>query len=215
MTPFCTLHAVQHRIGDRTILKIDDLTLEKHDRLLLLGPSGSGKTTLLHVLAGLVHAEGSFVFQGKTIGALSTVSRDGLRGQNIGVVFQKNHLVGHISVLGNVMLAPMAARMDIGKDSALSLLERLGIAHLAKQRACNISHGEAQRVAIARALITRPSLILADEPTSALDDKNAVNVAELLCSLSDGAALVVATHDARIKPYFTRVLTLAEGRIEA
>ena len=116
------------------------------------------------------------------------------------MVFQTLHLVPVVSVLGNLLLAGRLAGLAPDRTRALALLERLGVGDLARRKPVAISQGQRQRVAIARAVMNRPALVLADEPTSALDDAAAGAVAAMLADVvaESGAALLIATHDARL-----------------
>jgi len=126
---------------------------------------------------------------------------DKFRGQNIGIIFQQNHFVDALTVLENVILAQSLAGQRTNKKAALDLLVRLNIGHKANINIRELSQGEKQRVAIARALINKPKVILADEPTSALDDINCEEVLNLLHEQAKavGSALIVVTHDTRLK----------------
>ncbi len=181
------------------------------DHLLLLGESGTGKTTLLHLLAGLLSpTNGSVDITGTDIAKLSQKELDKFRGQHIGIVFQTPHFIESLNVMDNLIMPQFLTGNKIEKGKALEILTRLNLAHKSNQMTKNLSIGEQQRVAIARALVNNPNLILADEPTSALDDKNAFEVIELLeeqAALS-GAALVIVTHDKRLKDKFSKRVEL-------
>lgn len=196
---------VRHGFGGEPVLALDQLTLEQGEQHLLLGPSGCGKTTLLHSLAGLLLPEaGSVHINGQDLRALSNAQRDRFRGQHIGLVFQRLHLVTAINVLQNLALARHFGRRPPDRARALRLLDQLGLAHRAKAMPATLSQGEAQRVAIARALINQPAILLADEPTSSLDDDHAREVIGLLRAASEreGSALLVVTHDQRLRDQF-------------
>ena len=122
-------------------------------------------------------------------------------GQNIGLIFQEAQFVKSISIMENLQLARTFSGLPADVNLANQLLAELGIQDKADNRPSQLSVGERQRAGIARALITKPKLVLADEPTSALDDTNCLAVAELLESTvtGHGAALVVVTHDQRLK----------------
>ena len=186
----------------RPLARLSSLDVAQGDAVLLLGPSGSGKTTLLLALAGLASIlAGSIAVNGEPVEALPPAVRDRHRGRHIGLVFQDFHLIGGLSALDNLLLAPFAAGAVQHRDHALTLLASLGLAHRADARARTLSRGEAQRVAIARAMLQSPRLLLADEPTASLDDASAATVLELLrtAARDTGAALVIATHDRRLK----------------
>ena len=188
--------------GNAPVARLTDLTVDSGEAALLLGPSGSGKTTLLLALAGMAKRfDGEVRIDGIDPGALSSAEADRFRGQNIGVVFQDLHLIAGLSTLDNVLLAPYAAATRQDRQRARALLGQLGLGGKMAARAETLSRGQAQRASIARAMLLRPKLILADEPTASLDDAAAGQVGALLLDAAreTGAALVIATHDQRLK----------------
>jgi ABC-type lipoprotein export system ATPase subunit len=183
-------------------LAFPDFTIERGRHMLLLGESGSGKTTLLHILGGLLRKySGSVKIDGIELSAMSETSLDRFRGQRIGYIFQKNHLISALTVEQNLGLAPYLAGIDIDNSRIAAVLSKLGLSEKRKSRVTELSHGQAQRVSIARAMLNKPSIIFADEPTSALDDKNCAKVIDLLMSAAaeSNSTLVIATHDQRLK----------------
>ncbi|WP_111671983.1 ATP-binding cassette domain-containing protein [Algoriphagus litoralis] len=185
--------------GQRSIV-FPDFSLDSGESLLILGKSGSGKTTLLNLLAGLLRPnQGGVVLDGVRLSTISGQKMDLFRGKNIGIVFQKPHLIAALNVQQNLELAHFFSKKK-GQDIPQLLLD-LGISSKAKAAVMTLSEGEAQRVSIARALANSPKLILADEPTSSLDDENTENVIALLKSQAAkiGAALIIVTHDQRVK----------------
>lgn len=205
----CVRDVCLSRAG-RLVLDRFNLELASGGQALLLGPSGSGKTSLLHLAAGLLTPDsGSIFLAGKPMPA-RPADRDVLRRHKVGIVFQTLRLISALSLRGNLELAArLAGQPDTRIDQ---LLDQLGLSHRADARPRTLSQGEAQRAAIARALVARPALLLADEPTSALDDASAARVAALLTDLSaaQGTALLVATHDSRLKAHFGRTIDLAD-----
>jgi len=209
-------------------LDIPALTLAQGEMTALIGASGSGKSTLLRHLNGLVlGSSGSVTVQGKL------VQRDGRAGpgirqtrSQIGFVFQQFNLVERLPVLTNV-LAGALARMPAWrsmpgwflaaeKRRALESLDRVGIAHLAHQRASTLSGGQQQRAAIARALTQEAKVILADEPIASLDPESSRKVMEILRDLNraDGLTVVVSLHQVEIAlHYCQRVVALRAGRV--
>ena len=186
----------------RPIARMGALTVAGGKAAVLAGPSGAGKTTLLLAIAGLADVlAGSIDIDGADVARLTSRQRDRHRGRHIGLVFQDLHLVPGLSALDNMLLAPFAAGVPSDRTRARALLDRLGLSHRIGARAETLSRGEAQRVAIARAMLLRPQLILADEPTASLDDEACRTVLGLLLDATreTGAALVIATHDARVK----------------
>jgi ABC-type lipoprotein export system ATPase subunit len=188
--------------GAKPVARVGQLSVEAGQAALLVGPSGVGKSTLLLALAGLAHTVRGSAWIGRTdVLALRGAALDRFRGRHIGFVFQDIHLLPGLSTLDNLLLAPFAAGAPQDRARARGLLEALGIGDKADRPAERLSRGEAQRAAIARAMLLKPKLILADEPTASLDDAAAQVVADLLldAAAQTGAALVIATHDGRIK----------------
>jgi putative ABC transport system ATP-binding protein len=176
-----------------------------------LGQSGKGKTTLLHLLAGMIRPTAGIIKIQKTdITELGNRELDKFRGQHIGIIFQTAHFVDSISVLNNLMLSPFLSGKKIAESEAVKVLERLNVGHKAAQKPASLSVGEQQRCAIARAVFHKPAVILADEPTSALDDENAQQVIDMLeeQARQTGAALIIVTHDKRLKDRFQKQITL-------
>ncbi|WP_192348314.1 ABC transporter ATP-binding protein [Algoriphagus sp. Y33] len=179
-----------------------DIVLEPGESLLVLGKSGSGKTTLLNLLAGLLKPEaGEVKLAGKRITSMKGQALDLFRGKEIGIVFQKPHLLAALNVKENLQMAHF-----LGKKKGQNidqLLKELGLGEKAKSSVLTLSEGEAQRVSIARALVNGPKLIMADEPTSSLDDENTEKVITLLKTqaVKIGAALIIVTHDQRVKAH--------------
>jgi len=189
-----------YRQGER--FSFPDVSATAERPLLLLGASGRGKTTLLHLLGGLLRPESGKIMVGNTdIAALPTAVLDHFRGSHIGIVFQQAHFVDSLSVLENLVLAQYLAGVKQDKFRAQTLLQRLDLAGKYHVKPSRLSVGQRQRAAIARALMCGPEVVLADEPTSALDDRNAAEVVALLreTTADAGAALVIVTHDQRVK----------------
>lgn len=179
-----------------------DISIDAGGSLLILGQSGVGKTTLLHLLAGLMKpTTGSFQLDSENVTSLSGAALDKFRGKNIGIVFQQNHFIDALNVVENLTLAQELSRVKPDREICKSLLVELNLDHKLNARVKQLSEGEKQRASIARALVNNPKLILADEPTSALDDKNCDAVYELLSTQADkiGSALIIVTHDGRLK----------------
>ncbi len=210
-SPVLEISNLAFSYGDQPLLDIEKFEILAKERVAVLGPSGCGKTTFMHLITGLLRPQAGVIRIGGTdITSLSEAEIDHIRGENIGIVFQRLHLVPSITVIENLLLAQRLARCPIDRDHALSLLDRLGIGELADRKPQALSQGQAQRVAIARAVAHKPSLLVADEPTSALDDGNAADALSVLSDLttSSGAALVVVTHDGRVRGEMDRVFAL-------
>jgi putative ABC transport system ATP-binding protein len=209
--PVLVLENVAKAYGERTVLAVRSWAVATGQHSLILGPSGSGKSTLLHLIAGLLRPScGRVVVAGQDLSALAPAELDAFRGRSIGIVLQRLHLIPVLSVRDNLRLARTLARLPPDAARIDALIADLGLAALARVRPSRLSQGESQRAAIARAVVNHPTLILADEPTSALDDANCEAVLALLRTQAEGfgATLVIATHDARLKPLFHNRLEL-------
>jgi putative ABC transport system ATP-binding protein len=209
--PILLLDGLARSYGARTVVAIPSWTVTAGQHSLILGPSGSGKSTLLHLIAGLLRpSRGRMLVAGQDLAALTPAELDAFRGRTIGIVLQRLHLISALTVRDNLRLARALARLPQDAARIDALIADLGLGALAGARPSQLSEGEAQRVAIARAVVNHPALILADEPTSALDDANCETVLALLRAQaeSSGATLVIATHDARLKPHFRHRLEL-------
>jgi len=197
--------------GGPTVLDLDAFTLPAKSNALVVGPSGCGKTTLLHLVAGLLSpTRGRIEVDGQELGRLSPAARDRFRGRHIGVVLQQFHLLPTLTALQNLLVAQTIIGQVADRAAAQSMLEALGVGEFASAYPHRLSIGQQQRVAIARALVNRPRLVLADEPTSNLDDEACAVVADLLIDATQhhGAALLVATHDSRLRARIPRELVL-------
>jgi ABC-type lipoprotein export system ATPase subunit len=200
-------NALQYAHPGQPVIAFPEILVDAGEALLVLGKSGSGKTTLLNLLAGLLNPlKGEIKLGGVTLSQLSGQTLDLFRGKNIGIVFQKPHLIAALNVRQNLELAHFFSKKK-GQDIS-HLLSELGIKGKAESSVLTLSEGEAQRVSIARALATSPKLILADEPTSSLDDQNTEKVIQLLKSQAAkiGAALVIVTHDQRVKNHISNYI---------
>ncbi len=189
--------------------KIPDINLDAGDQLLIIGKSGSGKTTILNILGGLLKPKsGDVKINGTSVYSLSGAALDKFRGKNVGIIFQKPHILSALNVEENLKIANFFA----GESNSLiePLLKELGIYGKRKANVNTLSEGEAQRVSIARALVNNPKVILADEPTASLDDENADNVIKLLQQEAKKykAVLIIVTHDQRVKDHISNQITI-------
>jgi putative ABC transport system ATP-binding protein len=206
-----SLENIRHGYDGREVLRLDHWSVGQGEHWLILGPSGSGKSTLLHILAGIVTpTAGSVSVAGQGFATLRPSRLDRFRGRNIGIVFQRMHLISSLTVLENLLLAQYLAAARADARAARVLLADLGLAEAAHKRPHALSVGELQRAAVARAVVNKPCLILADEPTSHLDDANATAALDLLLAQagSCNATLVIATHDRRTRDRFEHQINL-------
>jgi putative ABC transport system ATP-binding protein len=215
--PAIQFQNVRFGYGEDFTLNVRQLELADGERAAVVGPSGSGKTTLLHLAAGIeVPDDGCIRTCGVEVSRAEDAARRSFRIQRVGLVFQEFELLGHLSVLDNVLL-PQRLTPKLPLDAAVrqhahSLLERTGLADKAHRLAERLSQGERQRVAVCRALATRPGLVLADEPTGNLDAANKTRILDLLlaCAEEAGAAVLVVTHDRELLPAFDRSIDVRE-----
>ncbi len=203
--------SLKHIYPNGFALSFKDWEIEQGDSWLLSGDSGSGKTTLLHILTGiLTPTEGELIIKDTSILKLSSKELDQFRGQNIGIIFQRPHLIKSLTIKENLQLAQSFAGLPVDNKRIDTVLDSLNILSKKNNYINEMSQGQLQRVSIARAVINKPALLIADEPTSSLDDKNAAAVLELLKEQSsiNGSTLIVATHDKRVKDVFTKIYNI-------
>jgi putative ABC transport system ATP-binding protein len=204
-------HSLSYSYTSEKKIHFQNLTVNRGEQFLLLGESGSGKTTLLHLLGGLLKSqEGVIEVNGTSITSLSEAALDHFRGKHYGFIFQRNHLISSLSVEKNLLMAPYLAGVTQDRNRVEEVLMQLGIVEKRHSAIKELSVGQAQRVAIARAVLNKPTVILADEPTSALDDKNCDRVSDLLLEVAqqNQAALIIATHDQRLKSKIKNLIQL-------
>ena len=204
--------------GAVRVLDGADLDVGCGELVAVVGRSGSGKSTLLHLLGALDRPDGGLLeVAGKRLERLSESGLTAVRRHHVGFVFQSFHLLPELSGVENVLLPARLARDGVeAVPRARELLERLGLASVARRLPTTLSGGERQRLAIARALVNDPALVLADEPTGNLDEESGAAVLELLRRVADSdRAVVLVTHDRAATALADRVLTLRDGRIEA
>ncbi len=211
----------QYCMGDVEVqaLRGVSFNINKGGIVALMGPSGSGKSTLLNLIGALdVPTGGSLLVRDMDLAKLNRDEQSTFRNATIGFVFQNFNLVPVLTTIENVMLPAQLGRQQLGEslqERAKVLLEKVGLGKQIHQRVNRLSGGQMQRVAIARALINKPPIILADEPTANLDHDTAdtvLTVLKDLCS-SEGATVVVATHDSHVLSYCHRIIRLMDGKL--
>lgn len=225
-----SVSSLSKTFGKTDALKDVSFVVEKGEMVALIGASGSGKSTLLRHLSGLVQGNrgaGHIEIEGQTIqknGRLGSKVRKAR--SKVGVVFQQFNLVNRLPVMINVLIGLLGQipqwRGTLGwftreeKLRAMIALQRVGIDHLATQRASTLSGGQQQRAAIARALTQQARIILADEPIASLDPSSSRKVMESLQSVNreDGVTVLVSLHqvDYAIK-YCPRTIAMRHGRV--
>ncbi|MEI7087104.1 amino acid ABC transporter ATP-binding protein [Pectobacterium versatile] len=218
---------VAKHFGQHKALEDINLTLAPGSVTVILGPSGSGKSTLLRTInhlervdEGFIRIDGDYIGyrrKGNTLYELK--EKDVLRQRiNVGYVFQNFNLFPHLSVLENIIEAPLAHKLysrQEAEDVAFTLLESVGLRHKAQSYPRHLSGGQQQRVAIARALALKPKVMLFDEPTSALDPELVGEVLDVIKSLArSGVTLVVVTHEIGFaREVADRVVFMVDGKI--
>lgn len=184
------------------LLNFPDLRLLPGQHLLLRGASGAGKSSLLALLAGLRRpSQGEVWLAGRPLSAMKPAQLDAWRGARLGLLPQRLHLCEGLSLLDNLRLPFVAVGLPSPDAHLHSLAQRLGLQELLERPVHQFSGGQAQRAALARALAREPDLLLLDEPSSSLDDVATQSLLGLVVELARErrVALVVATHDARVR----------------
>jgi ABC-type lipoprotein export system ATPase subunit len=206
--------------SDPPVVALNGVTLElqRGSSVAIVGPSGSGKSTLMNVLGCLDRpSSGTYRFEGIDVGTLSDDERAALRAHRIGFVFQSFNLLGHRTVLENVMLAEVyrGVAREGRAGRALAALQQVGMENRAQFLPPKLSGGEQQRVAIARALMGDHSLLLCDEPTGNLDSVNTEALLALFDQLGEaGLTLVIVTHEEQVAAHADRRLRMIDGRLD-
>ncbi len=217
--------------GELEVLKGITVTVDEGEKVVVIGPSGSGKSTFLRCLNLLeTPTSGSVFFEGNELTHTSDLEE---HRKKMGMVFQHFNLFPHLTVLKNITLAPVTARLQERKKKKLKisrrqivaeetarakkLLARIGLEDKALAYPATLSGGQKQRIAIVRSLAMNPKVMLFDEPTSALDPEMVGEVLSLMKELADeGMTMIVVTHEMRFaREVATRVLFMDEGKIAA
>lgn len=202
--------------GDVEVLKGINLTIKEKEVVVIIGPSGSGKSTLLRCMNYLEEpTSGEVSVDGIVLDGEANINK--VR-EEVGMVFQRFNLFPHMTVLQNIMLAPIKVRhvaKQEAEDTARKLLARVGLADKADAYPNQLSGGQQQRVAIARALAMKPKVMLFDEPTSALDPEMVGEVLDVMRKLAEeGMTMVIVTHEMGFaREVGDRLLFVDDGRI--
>lgn len=203
--------------GKNAVLKDISFDVNTGDIIAIVGPSGSGKSTLLRCLNMIeTPSSGKIVFEGTSL--VDKKTNLSLVREKIGMVFQQFNLFNHLSVLDNLMLAPVKLKVmgeGSAKRKAIMLLEKIGLKDKALSYPSSLSGGQKQRVAIIRTLMMDPDIILFDEPTSALDPEMIGEVLDLIKIVaSENKTMIIVSHEISfVKSIANRILFLENGKI--
>ena len=204
--------------GDETvaILKNINLTVNAGEMVAIIGASGSGKSTLMNILGCLDKpTRGRYTVNGQETGDMLPDELAQLRREYFGFIFQRYHLLGDLTALGNAEIPAIYAGFTPTERHARTqkLLDRLGLGERMGHKPGQLSGGQQQRVSIARALVNGGEVILADEPTGALDSNSGREVMAILRELhAEGHTIIIVTHDEKIIPTFKRLYNIRDGQ---
>jgi putative ABC transport system ATP-binding protein len=208
-------------MGGEVIAALDGVSLriDRGEFVAVVGSSGSGKSTLMNIIGCLdVPTAGTYKLRGTDVRDLTDDALSALRNREIGFIFQNFQLLPRMSALKNVELplvyrdVPVRERRELARVA----LERVGLGRRTAHKPGELSGGQRQRVSIARALVAAPSLLLADEPTGNLDSATSDAVMQLFANLAaEGKTVLMVTHERDLTQYFTRSITLSDGRLVA
>ena len=203
--------------GTITVLADVNLDIRAGEMVAIVGASGSGKSTLMNILGCLDKpSAGSYRVAGRPTGQLGPDELAELRREHFGFIFQRYHLLGDLSALGNVEVPAVYAgrQSKARRERALALLTRLGMADRLQHKPGQLSGGQQQRVSIARALMNGGHVLLADEPTGALDTQSGAEVIKILLELhAEGHTIIMVTHDMQVAAHADRIIELSDGRV--
>ncbi len=194
-------------IANNIILDKLNFSIDNGSHVIISGPSGSGKSTLINLMSGLYRpTSGHISFESNDYSKLKDKDIDKIRAKNFGLIFQRLHLIKHLTVEQNILLGFNKVKLP----NIEKLIEDIGLTGKKKQLAKDLSFGESQRVAIARGVINNPKIIFADEPTSSLDDTNTTRILELISAQAkkNKSSIVISTHDERVKKFFKNILEI-------
>ncbi len=195
-----------------------DLQVCEGEMLAIMGPSGSGKSTLMHIVGLLDRpTNGAVTIDGVDVSRMEPNELSAVRNKRIGFVFQAFNLLARTTATANVELPLVYSGLSGAERTrrARAALERVGLGERLTHMPNQLSGGQQQRVAIARALVTEPSIVLADEPTGNLDSRSGIEVMAFLQELNrtEGATIVIVTHDANVARHAQRIVEISDGRI--
>jgi len=208
-----------YRMGDVEVRAVGGVSISIYagEFLAVMGASGSGKSTFMNLIGCLDRpTRGTYLLNGRDVGKLSRDQLAGVRGQQIGFVFQGFNLLPRTSALENVELPLLYQGIGARTrhERAADALQRVGLGDRLDHTPAQLSGGQQQRVAIARALVNHPSLLLADEPTGNLDSRSSLEVMGIFQELNaQGLTVLLVTHEPEIAEHARRVVTFKDGEV--
>ncbi|MBP1754273.1 MAG: ABC-type antimicrobial peptide transport system, ATPase component [Firmicutes bacterium] len=208
-----------YSVGDTEIKANNgiNMTIYRGEMVAIIGKSGSGKSTIMNIIGALdTPTSGQYLLEGRDVSKLKGDDLAEIRNKTIGFIFQQYNLLPKQSVLDNVALPLLYARIGDRerKKRSMEVLRKVGLENKHKNYPTQLSGGQQQRASIARALAGNPSIILADEPTGALDSKTSKEVIDILHQLhEEGNTIVLITHDRSIAAEAERIIQISDGTI--
>ncbi|TDL61337.1 ABC transporter ATP-binding protein [Rhodococcus qingshengii] len=209
----------EYVLGGDTVLALQSVSIDiqKGDFISIIGPSGSGKSTFMNMIGCLDRPDsGEYFLDTEEIGKMKSSQLATIRNEKIGFIFQNFNLISKLTAVENVELPLIYRGMKAAKrrETALEVLEKVGLADRANHLPAQLSGGQQQRVAIARALVGHPPILLADEPTGALDSKTSKEILGILHSLNEqGHTIILITHDLDVAKKANRVVRIHDGQL--
>lgn len=205
-------------IEKRNVLGGISVEIKEREFVSVMGPSGSGKSTLLFALSGMDDVDsGMVMFEGREFRSLKEYELADLRRNNMGFVFQQPTLLKNLNILDNIILTSIRDNRKNTTgiiEKARRLMKKTGIDELENRNITQVSGGQLQRAGICRALMSNPKIIFGDEPTGALNSKSAQDIMNLFSEISsEGTAVLLVTHDARVAAQTERILFMLDGKI--
>jgi putative ABC transport system ATP-binding protein len=212
------IHKIYH-IGDADIAANDGINIKiyKGEMVAIVGKSGSGKSTVMNIIGALdTPTSGQYMLEGRDVSKLKGDDLAEIRNKKVGFIFQQYNLLPRQSVIDNVGLPLMYAKINERecRERSMEALRKVGLEKKYKNLPTQLSGGQQQRVSVARALVGNPSIILADEPTGALDSKTSREVLDLLKKIhEEGSTIILITHDYSIAMEAERIINVADGKV--
>lgn len=200
-----------------SIIENMNLEIYKGEFTVIMGASGSGKSTLLYLLSGMDSVtRGRVMFENRDLNEMSKIKTAVFRRDKVGFVFQGINLLGHLSLLENILVVGYLKKNNkkLVLDRAKELFQSVGLEKEMNKKPSQVSGGQAQRAAIVRALINESEMIFADEPTGSLNSKSSKEILDILSQLNEkGQSITMVTHDAKAALRAERLLYMSDGKI--